>query len=428
MSVVIDVIRAVANTDAGTQTFTGDVGGLVPKAALFFSNYAVTNDVVATHWGLSFGAASSATEQWCLTANSESGGPSSDTQCTTDSDKVIRINQVGQAVVEGEADLDSFGVNSVTVDWTNPLSNAYLVVVVLIAGSDVQAYAGNKALLDVVNSVIDITDPGFEPQCVITACADSLAMDANQTHIEICTGMVSNEASVQQRCGCYRQSNGSSAGGPDGRLTATHGIMGINSNATLDWRGLFSAFDSNGFTVTTQDGAANDTALMYLALDFGDAVKTSVITHITPTAVGEDSETGHGFKPQFLYQIMNHLDALDTTFNSKQDAGSPGWAVAVADAQHSITAIEEDGAATLTSFSLNGDQLMRLRDDDDTAGIQADLVSFDPLGQTADYININATSPDNPPIFFQLAIEEEPSNFPVIPRVTRTSPQPIYRM
>lgn len=405
MAITSTVTRVACNTSTGTQDITVSGFG-TPKAALFICSVGVTDGTAAADLNMSIGAATGVSNEWCLSVSAENGVGTTSTFGTTDSDRCVRINNAGSSSVDGEAEFSAFITDGVRINWTNAPSAAWLLTVVLFGGSDLSAHANNAALGNSTDNAVDVTAPGFEPTLVITATQGSSGIDSGDTHLQHSVGFIHNNGAVTQRAAAYRYTNGSATSSPDGRCTESYGIMQIDSSAALDWGGEFSAFDGSGFTVTTRNAGGNDTALMYLALRLGGTEIGWVDTVDTPTATGNDTESGPGVTPQLVLQIGTHMEAIDTAYNSSALAGVLGLGAFTADVEYMTSVAEEDGAGTSDTQSLSDDTAVELPQDDGTAGLTAALVAMIASGYTLNYSAVLA----NAKKFFAMAIAGEPTD------------------
>lgn len=403
MAVDVAVTRVACNTSTGTQDITVASFG-TPKAALFICSVGVTNDTAAADLNLSIGAATGASNEWCLSFSSEDGVGTSSSWATTDSDRCVRISTAGSSgATDGDAEFNSWITDGVRIDWQTAPSAAWLLTVVLFGGTDLSAHANNIALGNSVDNAVDVTDPGFEPTLVIAAVQGGVAIDAGAGSLYPAFGIIHNDVGVTQRTAAFHMSNGGPSGSPEGRCTATYGIMQIDSSAGLDWGGEFGSFDASGFTVTTRNAGANNTALMYLALKLGGTEAGWVGTVDTPTNPGNAAESGPGFAPKFVFQIGTLMEALDTAYNSSPLAGTMGLGAFTSSAEYMTSGSNEDGAATLDTQSLSTDTAIELPQDDGTTGLTAAFTSMDTDGWTLNYSAVLG----NAKKFFALAIGEE---------------------
>lgn len=402
MGVSIATTRVACNTSTGTQDITIPGFGTA-KAVRFKCSVATVDGTAASHLNMSYGAATGASNEWCLSLNSEDGQGTSDTQATTDSDRVVRINTAGGPAIDGDAEFTAFVTDGVRINWLTAPSAAWLLEVTLYGGTDLSVHASNVTLGDSVDNVVDVTAPGFEPDIVYAVCQGSLGIDDNATHLQPSFGLVHNGVGITQSSVAYRYTNGASTMHVDGRMTETYGIMQVNSTAALVWGGEFGAFDANGFSVTTRIAGAGNTVLMYLAMSFGGAVNSWVGTIDTPTSTGNAAVTASGFTPQFVDQIGTHMEAIDTAYNDSALAGTFGFSSFDASREYMTSVQVEENVGTSNTQSLSDNTAIELPDDDGAVGLTASFVSMDANGWTLNYTAVET----NAKKFLTLAIEQE---------------------
>ena len=404
MGVTVATTRVACTIDAPPYTqdiTTADLGGLTPKAALFICSYSVTDATAADHNNLSIGAATGASEEWCLSTNDEHNQGTTDNYKTTDSDRCIRLNTPSTDTIDGEAEFIAFIANGVRINWLNAPSSAWLLTVVLFAGTDLSAHAGYAGLGNTVDLTTDITAPGFEPDIVLTA-GQRTAIDSGNAHWWPSIGIVHNDDGITQHSYGNLFYDNVATSSQLARYTESYGILEVAAGANLDWGGEFGTFDANGFSVTTRINGANNSTMFYLALNFNSAVDAWVGTHTTPTSTGNDSETNPGFKPQIVIQGLSLVEAVDTGYSDNR-TGALGFSVFDADHEYTTIGSSEDAVATTNTQSLADDRAIVVPDDDGTLDIEATFVSFDANGWTVNYSNAPATAK----LFWALAIEEE---------------------
>jgi len=404
MTLTCAVTRFVINTSTGSQNITTtDLGGLTPKAVIFIGTRGVTDGTAANHAGMSFGAATGSTNEWCIYSNSENGQGTSDTHSEVVGDGCILYTAPGTANDVLKADFTEFIADGCTINVSNA-NAAFLITAIFFAGSDLSAHANTKALADTVNTATDITDPGFEPDIVIASGTRVDAVGGNSAETAHAIGFCSNDGvggvvqrSVASQFITAKPTMESHAWSRNDCI-----VFGIFSAGNLDWRGSLGTFDSNGFTITTLDAGANDADLCYLALKFAGGVSSWVGTHTTPTSTGDNGETGPGFTPQMVMRVMTQVDTVNTEINSGDASGTWGVSAMDADDEFAASNSDEDAVTTSNTQSLSDNVAIELPDDDGTAGLTATFVSFDTDGWTDNYSAIKGTGGLMP----ALAIEE----------------------
>lgn len=403
MAVNVGLVRVSANTSTGTQDITKSGFG-TPKAAIFIVNKATTDGSNAASMNMSYGAATGASNEWCITGNSKDNVGTTETKRSGRTTRCIRIDVDGTVVVDGDALFTSFITDGVRIDWQTAPSAAWLVTVILLGGTDLTAKADNVNLGNSLDNLIDVTTVGFESDVLFAACQGSLAADANGSGYEPSMGLIHNNGAgtIRQRCGAWNYTVGNAISRGYARVTETYGIMEITTSATVDWGGDFSDFDSSGFSVTTKIAGANNVELYYLALNFGGVNDSWVGTHDTPTSTGNDSLTAIGFKPQLIFEIMSQTEAIDTANANTALAGAFGLSVYTTSDEFSASVLNDIDLSTTDTNSSTDSLAVELQDDTGTLDLEATLVSFDATGDTLNWTSVDA----NAKKFFRLALEE----------------------
>jgi hypothetical protein len=392
-AVAVGVVRQAANTATGNQDFT--VSGLGAaddiKGALFIITRAISDGTAADHANVGIGAATGASNQWCISSTDEHGVTTSDSGERTNSDMCIQILNPGAVSVDGEASFVSTVTDGVRVNWTDAPGSAYFVTALIVAGTDVSAHANWKDLGDTKDAAVDVTDPGFQPKQLITACRDVLDDSGSGSNVRLSIGAVNFGGSVTQRCYCQRSLDGKGTTEVLNRFTESYGAMAVIDNGSLDWGAEFSDPDSDGFTVTPRNAGANNTALFYLALSFGGSVETNLVTVNSPTSTGNDAQTGPGHQPQAVIMGLTHAEAVDTTYDDGR-GGVHGLSTFTESDEYSSALAMEDGQVTSDTQSLSDDTAINLPQDDGSAGHAASFVSFDASGWTLNFTTTMGTA------------------------------------
>ena len=118
--VLVGTVRAASITTTGNQDFTdSDLGGLTPKAAIFFfTPGAVTEDTAANHIQCSIGFCDFATDHviaWSMENGQSSGEPSMRSRVNS-----VMLGLVpGATTIESEAAFVSFIPDGVRVNWSD---------------------------------------------------------------------------------------------------------------------------------------------------------------------------------------------------------------------------------------------------------------------------------------------------------------------
>lgn len=403
MGIAVDIVQFTLNTSTGTQDITGSLGGLTPKAALFFVTRATANGTPASDAAMSYGAATGASNEWVFQFNSEDGQTDTDTRKISSSSRCILLTIPGAATIDMDAEFSAWITNGIRINITTSDAVAYKGTVVLFAGSDLQAHANNVSLGDTVDLETNITAPGFEPKLIFPCANPNLVIDNTASTAEISFGIVHNGVSLTQRGHSFMERNAQVSGNVRGMVRNDYGVFEIGSDGTLDWGGEFANFDASGFSVISRNAGANNTTLGYLALDFGGVVDISLSSQASPTSTGNNAITTPGFTPQAVIGLQTYMPAYNTVYNQVADAGAWG-VVAFTDSTDLCNSIAiESGAATTNTQSYTNTKAVDVPNDDGTVALTADFVSMDANGWTLNWTDVEAAGRQG----FFVAIEEE---------------------
>ena len=401
MGIAVDVVRVAAKTSGATTTqdITVDVGGLTPKGYLIFCSYATTDNTAADEGVFSIGMSDGTTSR-VIGQHTEHNQSTTDVSAWVRSGRVVQITLNG--TVEGYAAHSSFAADTITIDWTDYFNSAYLMTVVAFAGSDLSLETGFTTL---TTSTVDITSPGFEPDFVLAmATGDQTNSDTGIGGDGLCFGWSSYDgvSTYTQRCIGFVDRDARSTSEAHLKTENDYASMRYLHTGGVGASASINDFDSNGFSIVPSTNWSNR-GIAWMAVSLGASGLSQGSADVTIAAsTGDKSETGFGFKPQFLLQLTSLAQGTDNAYTDNR-AGVFGVSAATASAQYNTTYATEDAQSTTDTQSLSDDQLYRIPDDDGTAEYAGTLTSFTATG--FDY-NIS-DAPAGTRITFALAIEEE---------------------
>ncbi|RJR27994.1 hypothetical protein C4561_00620 [candidate division WWE3 bacterium] len=387
---VIAVTRTTANTGGGTQDITNsNLGGNTPKAVMIIATATTVDDTATDGVSMSYGTATGATNEWYTAFKTQNGLTSDNTDARGGTDATVYIIDPTASTTTslGTAEFTQFLTNGVRINWTTTPTSAWHLTVVLFAGSGLQAYAGTQGLGTTQDSAFDITAPGFQPDIIF---GTNGTVGSTQFYLSSFGVATYNGSTITQHALANRFTYISSQGAPATRYIDTGIVGGAQVNGNLVWYGELSAFDSSGFTITTRSGGASNATFFYLALDVSSS-SSWVGTHTTPTSTGNYAETAPGFTPQFVFQVENMTEAVNTPY-ADGNAGAFGFSVFDPNESYSNNWAYEDGVSPVNAQTLSDDQAVNLPNDDGTTGITGTFVSMDTAsGWTTNYTNVAAS-------------------------------------
>jgi len=392
-------VRAAANTVTGNQSFTitwADGGSYTPQAAFFMVTTAVADATAVDDVSIGIGAAMSTTQRWAIAGDSDNGLATSDTNSYTANIYCIAIMD-GAGAVDGLADFVSFAADTVTVNWTDAPSGAYLVYVMAFAGAN----------------AVDVGT--FDPSSTNAGTVDVTTLGASAN---VVIGAMTRESQVfTETPTAHRQSglsfytwNGTTAN--NYYYYQTERTTVSPSNVQIEWSDTIFGLDlihnfasqdgsialsnhASGFTVTTTTATtfkANQWGYLALSLPSGVSAKVGSIS--TKTTTGTQAYTAPGFTPQALLLIGGLVDAAA----GSEEVGGPdceglfiGGAISAA-SEFCMNIEAQDSVATTDTQSRSDSVIAYLTTNGNTATIVADLNSFDTSGFTLNYTTTNATA------------------------------------
>jgi len=236
MGVTVAVMRAACNTSNGTQDFTTpDMGGLTPKAAMFILSGGITDGAAADGLHGCIGFTTGASNSMYLAFQSDHAVTTTDTVHDVANDECVITILVGAEEARGA--FSAFISDGVRINWETAPASAHLMTVVLFGGTDLSAHANFVDLLNTVDSAIDVTDPGFEPDILITAQARSTVGGSVATHGVLGLGVVHNDgaSTITQRCLYFISRDNRADGQPALMLREDAGSIGGTLGAAEDY-------------------------------------------------------------------------------------------------------------------------------------------------------------------------------------------------
>ena len=405
MGIAIEIIRQAAPTVTGTQDFNASAGFGTPKAAILIATKAVADATAIDHRILSFGVCTGAANEWVCSNTDEHGQGDSDNDRILDTSHCVMIRNPGAETTDGSAEFSSFGVDKLTLNWDNALATAVLVTCILFAGSDLSAHA-NTFVGSTQDTEVNITDPGFEPDVIISAHVGR-GIDSSVGHFQQGFGIIHNDGAggITQRSNMHNSRTGITTSACFGYAHATRGGVQIGiTDGTLSYSVEYSNFDSSGFSVTYRDGNSFGDAGGYLALKFANH-SSSVTTQNSPTSMGENGHTGVGFKPQLVLLLVSGAEATGTT-EADDDAGTHGISAFTAGEAFWNGGTSDDNVGTTNTESFVDDQPINMKiaagADELIAATPSVAALMNSDGYTLDYTTVDAQTK----IIFALCVEE----------------------
>jgi hypothetical protein len=410
MSVSIRMVRAAAITGGGpSQTFTVAGWTETPKAAMFVMTNATVNGTDTAGAALMVGIATGAANRFCIASSSQDAtvdGNSNTVNRKSNTKCISFLRQDG--VLSGEADFTSFGVGGVTVTWSSFPSATFLVTVILFAGTDLSAYAGDfLATSDFGFPNTPVTDPNFPPDQLILLCgghtvtgALQSAYNTNYNGALMQIGFANRQgAGITQCCGSWLADDDARASLGHNYVSTSRASVGTNSvtSPQLGQNAIaITAFSGTGFTATAQI-AALAVRYPYLALSYTSGSGTcGHSTYVASSPLATDNQVHDiqgAFTPQFVLQLTGSINIVDAErtagTTSSPGAGSYALAAFTATEVFSNLITDDDANSSMDTASFSYDTTFRSRFDDHLLPQPnthvATFVSFAPGQYTLNY-------------------------------------------
>lgn len=356
-----------------------ELGGTVPKLAIFFMSY----HVAASDPGNSDGV------MWAVSAcDGTNEVYHAAMKLAGTAKRKIGTGKVcytmdGAGTVLSAADLNSFIANGVRLNFTSAVGSLYTGIVWFFGGADVEAACG---ILDTDGGIGNrvVTGLGFQPMLLIAASgADSVAAGMGLgDHFSF--GMTDG---TSQRLSSISNNAPSPEHRQNLRDDGVYRIVSSASGNQLAKVGLGS-LDSDGFTLAVDTDQPSARELIWIAVRMtGGAFK--IISLDTPTSTGLEAYTGMGFAPDAVMGYVTTQQAINPAnpiAPSSTLAGGSGYFSFDNAKEWAISYCHSNAAGAVEKCDLKAAAL-RLGDGtaSGTGAVNATLDSLDADGFTLDY-------------------------------------------
>jgi hypothetical protein len=393
------IIQAAANTATGQQTFTVPHISWTPNAAIFIASGSDENGVAAATARLSFGCATSDTEQWATFIRSADNVGTTDTASGFLIDACVAFFEDTGTSIEGVASFVSFGVGEVTINWTTVPEAPFLITVIFISCDNALAGTYEMGSSDGGITTVNL---GFEAD-VLLAGYVALVTDMVDDPAYLSLGVAHNGGSITQQCHTINDSHGAAATAVSGRLDTDY--IAVHMAGSVDKASEITSFTATEFVATQRVAGGNlGESIGYLALDLGDST-AAIGQFTTATAKQYQHVTGVGLRPHLVLMGLFNGAAVDTDYANNQ-GGSYGAGVATWEREYSHVISSEDDADPTNAQSLADNVAANLPDDDGTAQYQATLTRMDSGGFTLYWRDVPTVAAAK--AWWYLAIQNDP--------------------
>lgn len=371
----VDVVGFDARTTTGTLDVTGALGGATPTGCIVVLTRATTEGAAADNLSFSVGFASGTGEVACVAGESEVGG-SSNTQRLQSATNVINLMVAGTNAVI--AAVSALITNGVRLNFTTVNGTAYRGFVILF-GDDYECHA-ELITTGAVDTPVDVTSPGFQPDMVFAANAvlgstDSVSIRLRGGYI----GAAANDGSATQGGVVIAQENGLGTTAPSGRVSTAYSSISITSESFFTGYEVGS-FDSSGFSVTPRNTSAA-TRYAFMAVRHLNGGTGRVSSFNSPTTADSNfalpSYSGN-WVTALRILALSGVTAYDTDVTNGDGSGV-GMGVLAGENEFSMGLADEDAQGTADTESLVNSKAIHFHDHTGAAFFEAARIDIDAL-------------------------------------------------
>jgi len=390
------VVQQPSRTTPGTQDFTS-AGFGQPVAAMCAVGLNTTLGTAAAHTGVGIGF-TDGTRNVSLYQRAEDAVTTTNTRRRGNATDVLHVVDNTNTVVM-RVQFSSWITDGVRLNYSVAPGSAYRVACTLFGGPIAQAYAGVASTPSAINTGTPVTAPAFRPDVVLVINNDAQAFnDISASNLGMSFGFAVRNAAGNphpQMNVSWIDINGVTTTNIQGRTgDAFAGRVG-NGGTEIE----LQDFTASGFTAMTRTvGAA--TTFGYLALQLS-GISAKALSFDSPTAIGNDSITGVGFRPMGALLGMSFAPAVNQTY-SDGNGEAFGLSMLTSGAQWCLGVSSDDAVTTSNTETVTHSAPVCLRKDG-AAQLSATFASFDSDGFTLNYSAVDASARRMIGLFFQEA-------------------------
>jgi hypothetical protein len=384
------VVQQALNTGTGTQDFTAS-RTWTPGAALFLVTRSTSIGSGVDQGALGVGC-TDGTRQFTQSLHSLDGNATADSSVWAANDALIQLVDTSSNAIDFEAAFSAFSTGTLTINITNAPASAYIATAILFDAAfslRCDSFTTNATQ----NATTDITTVGFQPDTVFVFGRDDAVDDANHTPYEWCWG-IADSGSAQASIAQGHVSGGAADGDVSGYVSTSIACHTVTATATGGSNRVgveLGSFDAQGFTATTRN-AATAREFIYLAAAWGGKSHWAGV-RTTPTAIGSESVTSPGFKPQFGMLWGSHMSAINSlTADATAEILSLGAFLSATEGAHQSLRVA-DAAATTRSVSGSSGHALKFFTTAVTPAtyVDAEWASWDSTGYTLQWNTVDTT-------------------------------------
>jgi hypothetical protein len=354
----IDQQSLVAST--GQQTFSNsDLGSENGEAAIVLANYGDVLGTIAADFGASTGFISGTSDGNLhqQAADADAAGVDGNRVCTAT--RCLELDVAGASTDRYSASVNSATTNGFILDVTRTSGNQFNAALGMFNGDGFTAATGiANAGATAENSDFSVTSLGLggAPDVVIF-----FGVMLNGSSLPFGNPSPRGSYAVTDGTNTYCFANRLAESeatthndgyfGTDQSATKSYCFVNMLSGGITDRLWEFKQMDSDGFTITCRGAAGNNEEVLYLALRSTDwTFKTG--TYDVPTS-GNVTESGLGFNPEFLFEVITQMETEDTWIESSGDAGAFAFCMSDGTLEYSFSCSMQEGVTTSVAKSHN---------------------------------------------------------------------------
>ena len=323
----------------GSQSVTGL--GFEPKLVIFYGTR-LTIDGVTAHNICSIGAATSASEERCVSCEDKDGMGTTDCGMEWRNDACCSVMQPGTfnrlyAFDLTEMNSDGFIINkSVRAD-----SVAYQICYIALGGSDLSNVKVGDFALE-TDSQQDVTGIGFDPDCVLffSALTTNVSGDRDDKGAVMSYGWAAGSSKQGNIGGSTQDDEGTSQCNRVIKTDKCISGLQYNTNTTIEGESDFNSFISGGFRLDHTNTWPSTYRVCYIALK-GLQYATGDFDTVA-TAPTDITESGLSFDPELCF--FNHT--MQNSFGTANDMRFGFGAASGASEEVSVGAYSDDNQGT----------------------------------------------------------------------------------
>jgi hypothetical protein len=251
------------------------------------------------------------------------------------------------------------------------------------------AHAGSFTIQTAANSLTTVTDPNFTPKAIVFwGTGRTEATDAiGRANVFTTFGWAASTTSRAVVGGFSEDAQGASDA--DRAANENACIVQMTAARAVDGLGDLHSFNTNGFTIMTDDDFSSGVRISYLALGGDSLTGVTAGRFQAPTSTGTAAVTGMAFQPDCVL-LMNYGSTTDPPVTSPHLTMGVG-AAASSTARFTVGVRSQNNQsnATTSHYIYSGECIHKIDPVTVAAAERADFDSFQADGFWLDWTEVN---------------------------------------